>query len=416
MHAVILSIGDELALGQNVDTNSAWLSERLTRRGVTVRAHATIADEQPDIAAAFDQAAQHADLVIATGGLGPTDDDLTRQALGDALGAPLALDEPSLATLEAFFAERGRPMPEKNRIQAMCPTGATMLVNANGTAPGLHSMLHGAAVFVFPGVPREMKPMFDDCVVPWLDAHAPTGGQTILADKLVTFGRGESSVAQMLGDLCARDRNPLVGTTVSGGIISIRMRSTFANEAEARAQLDDTIGKVNAALGDLVFGSGDDTLAVAVGRMLRQRGQTVATAESCTGGLVAKMLTDAAGSSDYFHGGFVTYANEAKHRDLDVPMSLIEEDGAVSESVAMAMAVGALERAGADCAISLTGVAGPGGGTDEKPVGTVWIGLATRDSEPTAELHRLHGSRDLVRDRSAKTALNLLRLRLLQNT
>lgn len=415
MQAVILSIGDELALGQNVDTNSAWLSERLTRRGITVRAHATIADVQPDIAAAFDQAAQRADLVIATGGLGPTDDDLTRQALGDALGATLAIDAPSLATLEAFFDERGRPMPEKNRVQAMCPAGATMLANDNGTAPGLHATLHGAAVFVFPGVPSEMEPMHDAYVEPWLVEHAPDGGQTIVTDKLVTFGRGESTVAEMLGDLCARDRNPLVGTTVSGGIISIRIRSTFATEAEARAQLDDTAAKVREALGELVFGSDADTLAIAVGRMLRERGQTVATAESCTGGLVAKMLTDAAGSSEYFHGGFVTYANEAKHRDLDVPMSLIEEDGAVSESVAMAMAVGALERAGADHAISLTGVAGPGGGTDEKPVGTVWIGLATRDGEPAAELHRFHGTRELVRDRAAKTALNLLRIKMLHN-
>ncbi|MAE61053.1 MAG: competence/damage-inducible protein A [Planctomycetaceae bacterium] len=408
MKAVILSIGDELALGQTVDTNAAYLSAQLAQLGITIAYHLTVPDVRHDVHRAFAEAADRADLIIATGGLGPTDDDLTRDGLADALNTTLALDADALAEIDRFFAERDRTMIERNKVQAMCPVGADLIPNNRGTAPGIHAMLKGAEIWVMPGVPREMVGMFDDHIKPTLVGEV---AHVILTRKINTFGMGESDLAHELGDLAARDRNPLVGTTVAQGVVSVRIRSEFPTQAQAQQELDATTQQLESLLGDLVFGRETDTLADAVAAQLTSLNQSVATAESCTGGLVAKQLTDIDGASNYFRAGWVTYANESKTHQLDVPAELITQHGAVSEQVAQSMARHAQQKSNADYALALTGIAGPTGATTDKPVGLVFIALAQRDLDTAVSRHVFPGDRAVVRQRAANTALNLLRLR-----
>lgn len=414
MDAIILSIGDELTLGQVVDTNAAWLSARLIARGIPTRYHQTVPDDQAAIVRALRQAESAADLIIVTGGLGPTPDDLTRPALAEAAGVALRLNTAVLNRIEQFFRSRGRPMTANNRVQATAPEGANVLENPCGTAPGLTMCLGRAMVWVFPGVPAEMKALFDLYLAPGLAAQT---GRVILTRALNVFGLGESQVAERLGDLMRRDRNPLVGTTVSGGIIAIRIRAEFPMASEAQAALEKTAAEIRQGLGACVFGEDEATLPEAVGRLLAERRQTVATAESCTAGLVGKMLTEVPGASAWYRGGWIVYADELKQTSLEIPAELIAREGAVSAPVARAMAEQARRRGGADWALALTGIAGPEGGTPEKPVGTVWIALAHKTgNQDTVKVEKfiLFGDRAGVRDRAAKTALNLLRLELLK--
>ena len=410
MNAIILSIGDELALGQTVDTNSAWLASRLAGLGIPTLKHETVADDQPALIETLKQAAARADVVLVSGGLGPTPDDLTRDALAAAMGVGLDEDPAALATLQRFFDDRGYPMPGRNRVQALYPAGGRTIPNARGTAPGLRVTLSRAQIFVTPGVPHEMKAMFDASIEPELLAMIGGGGgrPAILTRKINTFGIGESDAAERLGDLMDRDRNPKVGTTVSRGFCSIRVRAEFADPARAQRELDDTTRAVEARMGPLVFGHDNASLAADLIARLNAAGQTVTTAESCTGGLLGGMIVDVPGSSAAYPGGWVTYSNALKQSQLGVPAALLDEHGAVSSPVVAAMAAGARVRADATLALAISGVAGPDGGTDEKPVGTVWFGLATPLGVTT---HRalLIGGRAAVRDRAAKCALQMLR-------
>lgn len=438
MNAIILSIGDELVLGQTVDTNSAWLSQQLASAGVRVIEHVTVADDLNQIALAIGHAITKCRLLLISGGLGPTADDLTRQALARVMNAPLEENEVWLNELRRFFEARGRAMPPINRIQAMIPRGARMLFNHAGTAAGISATLRprelhytdasdamraaqdpappDCEVFVMPGVPKEMKAMFTTDVLPFVRSAA--GGGVILSRTLHTFGLGESAIAERLGGLMRRDRNPSVGTTVSGGVVSLRVNAEFDDATSARAQLDETVNACRAALGSLIYGQDEQTLAEVVAGLLladpaaRQWAPAVATAESCTGGLVAKMLTDVPGSSQYFREGWVTYTNEAKTNNLSVPAEIINQHGAVSEPVVRAMAQGAVNLSGACYALALSGIAGPGGGTPEKPVGTVWIALA-HPAGCDARHFLFPGDREMIRDRAAKMALALLRFHLL---
>ncbi len=410
MAAVILSIGDELVLGQTIDTNAAWLSERLAVLGVATRYHQTLPDDRAVIASALRRAAD-SELVIVTGGIGPTEDDLTREALADAMDVGLESDLSSLERIECFFRERGQPIPQRNAIQAQHPIGSTVIPNECGTAPGIRATVGGATVYVTPGVPREMMAMFQQSIEPQLRSNNPSAG-TLLTCTVHSFGAGESAVAQQLSDLTDRNRNPTVGTTVGGGIVSIRIRSSFPDPRRARDALEDTAHQVEQRLGPIVFGRNDQTLPDGVLQTLRNRGETVATAESCTGGLVGKLLTDIPGSSAIYVGSWVTYSNQMKTQQLGVPASLIQEHGAVSEPVVREMAIAARQRSGADRAIAVTGVAGPDGGTPQKPVGSVWVGLADA-RETHSLLLNLPGTRSSVRDRAAKCALQLLRLQVL---
>jgi len=414
MNAIILSIGDELILGQTLDSNSAWLSSRLADRGIIPLYHKTIADNLDATVSALRLACEETDLVIVTGGLGPTMDDLTRQAFAAMINKPLDLHPPSLERMRAFFKQLGRDMPASNRIQAHVPRGAEVLDNDWGTAPGIKLKVGKTLLFALPGVPIEMEKMAERYIFPLFERSS---GSVVVVESLSTFGAGESVVAEKLGEIMRRDRNPLVGTTVSGGVVTIRLRSEAPTSDLAQKQLTRTVALVKERLGVLVFAEGKQTLAEVVGQLAKAKSKRLVTAESCTGGLVGMMLSDVPGASAWFDGGWVTYSDAMKVQALSVPATLIEQGGAVSESVACAMAEGALKKSTADLSAALTGVAGPDGGTEEKPVGMVWIAIGCRHGariETKAECFRFPGGREMIRDRAAKTALNLLRLELLK--
>ena len=408
MKAIIISVGDELTSGQTVDTNSAHLARELDGLGIHTARHMTVGDDREAVAGAITAAAAQAELVLVTGGLGPTADDLTRQGLADAMGGvELVEDAASLAAMEAFFRRRGRVMVAANRIQAMFPAGSTPIANSRGTAAGIAAKLGRADVYVMPGVPVEMRRMFAERIAPEL----PAGTSAVVRRVLHTFGTGESDVGSRLADLMARGTNPLIGTTVAAGLVSVRVTARAQDAEAARAMADAAVAEVSSRLGDWVVGEGDHAMAAAVGAGLRERGQTLVTAESCTGGLIGKMVTDPAGSSDYYLGGVVSYANAAKRDLLGVREQTLAEHGAVSEPVAREMARGARERFGADWAVSATGIAGPGGGSEEKPVGLVYIGVSGPGVDE-AHRHVLPGDRETIRLRAATAALNHLRLAL----
>jgi len=412
MEAIILSIGNELTAGQTLDTNAAWLSQQLAELGVRVLRHVTTADELEPIRLEIERACERADVVLVSGGLGPTVDDLTRQALAEAMGVPLELREESIERIRAFFTARDRPMPETNVVQARFPAGSEPIANTCGTAPGIRARFKRATLFAMPGVPREMREMYRRDVRPRLIPRA--GGAAMLAATLHCFGAGESDVAEQIFDLMERGKNPAVGTTARQGVIGVRIHARGSSHEQARSLLNETVEEVRRRLGSLVFGRDDETLASAVAQRLTSAGKTLSTAESCTGGLLAKRLTDVPGSSAYFRDGVVAYANEAKTRLLGVPAELIERHGAVSAPVVEAMALGCRQRSRTDFAISVTGIAGPQGSTSDKPVGSVYIGLAD-ESGCQVTPHRFGEflSRSEIRDRTCNTALNRLRLRLL---
>jgi nicotinamide-nucleotide amidase len=420
MKSIILSIGDELVLGQTVDTNSAWLSEQLAAVGCDIAGHATVPDDQTMIEEAIRSAASRCDVLIVSGGIGPTEDDLTRQALGVVMGVDLEMNPVWLARLGEFWSKRNAVMPEINKIQAMIPRGATMIDNSAGTAAGIRARLNGSCdVFVMPGVPKEMKIMFTKDVLPHV--RQASGGAVILSRKLNTFGVGESAVAEKLGPLMKRGNNPSVGTTVANGIVSLRLNARFSSLAEAREQLENTTTACQAALGDLIYSRDEKSLPHVVADLLRggEKKLTVCTAESCTGGLLAKMLTDLPGSSAFFTQGWVTYSNLSKYERLGVATDVINVYSPVSEPVAEAMAKNARRLAKSTYALSITGVAGPDGGNAIRPVGTVVIGLARPDpadragSLTTTRSFQFTGDRDMVRDRAAKMALTILRFELM---
>jgi nicotinamide-nucleotide amidase len=412
MFAEILSVGNEVVCGAVVDENAAWLARRLNELGLPVQRHAAVSDSVEAIRDEIRASARRVRVVVITGGLGPTRDDRTRQALAEALGRPLELDDASAEHIQAFFGNLGRAMPEANLQQAQLPGGTRALANAWGTAPGIRAEIGECWIYALPGVPREMKAMFDHHVAPELRELA--GRWQVAVKILRTFGAGESAVGQALAEWMAPGRNPSVGTEAREGLVSVRIVACGSAAGEAERLVEADADRFRAVLGDLVFGEDDDTLAAVVGRRLVEQGATLATAESCTGGLLAKSVTDVSGSSRYFLRGYVTYSNESKVDLLGVPAALIESHGAVSEPVAKAMAEGCRQRAGSDYALSVTGIAGPTGGTADKPVGLVHFGLA----EPTAcHVHTVrfgeHLDREAIRDRTCSTALNLLRRLLL---
>ena len=413
MHqAWIISSGTELTLGQSLDTNAAWLAARLAQLGIRAQRHVTVPDDVGAIRDVLVQAASACDVILVTGGLGPTVDDVTRQAVADAAGVPLELHAPSLERLRSFFADRQREMPAGNVVQAMIPRTASAITNTCGTAPGLYIELRGTACYVMPGVPFEMKAMFQQDVEPRLRASAD--GSVLLSRRLHTFGVPESELGERIADLMQRGRNPEIGTTAELGMIGIRINAAAATRDEAQAYLDAAEAELRRRLGHAVFGRDDDTLAGVIGALLVDGNHTLSTAESCTGGLIGAFLTDIAGSSRYYLGGAVTYANEAKTSLLGVSRDELERHGAVSDVVARAMAEGAARAFGTHYAVSVTGIAGPDGGTAQKPVGLVFIGLHTPSDTRGFEFRFGSDSpRHVIRARAARTALNLLRLELL---
>lgn len=419
MNAATLSVGDELALGQIDDTNARWIAERLAREGIYRAEHRTVSDDVQAIASAMRDLLASSDLLVVTGGLGPTRDDLTRDALNAVVdgGNPLVEDQAARLWLDRWFRARGRPMPASNLLQARRPRSAEAIENPNGTAPALvaRPAVDGRVrpVWCLPGPPREMRPLFEAAIVPALRellCAASNGGPSrVLATLAVhSFGAGEAALAERLGDLMRRDANPTVGTTASRSIVSARIRATGEREEAQRALLA-AAQEVERRWRPYAFGRDDRSLGEATVLALEARGETVAVAESCTGGALGAMLTDVAGSSAVVAGGWIVYSNDLKERALSVPRSILAAHGAVSEPVARELATAARSQARTTWGVGITGIAGPTGGSAAKPVGTVFIGLAGPDG---ASVRRFHfpGERDVVRDRAAKSALAWLRL------
>jgi nicotinamide-nucleotide amidase len=408
IQASIVSVGNEILSGKTVDTNAAHLSSELLMIGIPVVSTYVVRDEIDAIVRGLELAIADADIVLTTGGLGPTDDDLTRQAFAEFLGVELELRDELLERIEKFFAGRNYPMAERNKIQAYIPAGAKTLANI-GTAPGIMAESKGKLFFALPGVPMEMERMFAESVLGELKRLA--SDQAIVIKKLKCFGAGESTIAEMLGTMMQRGRNPLINCTASSGIITLHIIAT-AEDTETAGQMALKDEKfLRNKLGELVYGTEEQSLAEVVGEKLAGQGKTLAVAESCTGGLLAKLLTDIPGSSNYFTYGWITYSNQAKSSELGVDADLIDQYGAVSEQAARAMATGARNRAGTDYAISITGIAGPAGGTEQKPVGIVYIGVDSNNGCFIRQFF-LSGNRRFIRLRAAQTALNLLRLEL----
>jgi nicotinamide-nucleotide amidase len=408
MNAIIISIGEELTTGQTVNTNSAYLARRLAERGIRTLEHCTVSDERAPVAAAIARAAESAEIVLVSGGLGPTEDDLTRHALADVLGTELLLDPKRLAHLEEWFRARGRAMADSNRVQAMVPRGAEAIDNRMGTAPGLAAVVKSAKVFIMPGVPSEMKVMYDEQIAPLLGE-----GAGAIAFKIVhTYGAGESDLGARIADLMRRGANPLVGTTVAAGLVSVRIEAHDRVPARAREMAAEMAAEVRRRLGELVVGEDEETLASVVGALLRKAGATLATAESCTGGMIGEMITGVSGSSEYYLGGVIAYDNRVKQELLGVGEAMLREHGAVSEPVAAAMAEGCRKRFASDWAIGVTGVAGPTGGTADKPVGLVYVALAGKGGTEVIR-SQFPGTRDVIRVRASLMGLNMLRRKLL---
>lgn len=405
MTAAVLSIGTELTRGELTNTNARWLGEQLTAIGFEVVEHATVDDDKARIVAALRRLAGVARVIVSTGGLGPTTDDLTTVAVAEALGTRLVRDPAIVEDIKRKFATFGREMPPSNEKQADFPEGARILANPVGTAPGFSVELSGARCFFVPGVPHEMKRLFHDYVAP---AVADLARRNTHQIHLRTFGLGESAVGEKLAGLEAAEPGVVIGYRASFPEIEVKVLARGATDGEAEALARRVADQVRERLGEAVYGERDDTFAAYVGRTLRERGLSLAVAESCTGGMIGAMVTSAPGSSEYLLLDAVTYSNASKQALLGVAEDTLRAHGAVSGECAIEMAEGALRLGAADIAVSVTGVAGPGGGTDEKPIGTVWFALARKGAPTFIRTRKLVGDRERIRTLASYIALHLV--------
>jgi nicotinamide-nucleotide amidase len=407
MRTHLITVGDELLSGRTINTNAAHIGQRLALAGAPVVASTVVSDDTEEIAVALRAACRFADVIVLTGGLGPTHDDVTLDGVATGLHLKLREDTEILKAIKSRYATVKRVMPVAVARMARIPEGALVLANEWGTAPGLHIQSAGKHIFVLPGVPREMRGIFDASVAPFIEAHPDR--TPVYVRGLATAGVPESSLAEQLSDLLPAQGSEVRMAFLPGyGGVEIRLTTTTEPES-----VDRLAGQITERLGSILVGEATgDNLVVSLSHLLTQLGATLATAESCTGGLLGKLLTDRAGSSDFYLGGVVAYANRAKEGLLDVSPTLLLQHGAVSSQVAEAMAGGVRERLGADYALSITGIAGPGGGTEDKPVGLIYLGLAWEGGTDARKL-RLSTDREQNRARAAYAALDFLRCHLL---
>ncbi|HEY7791933.1 MAG TPA: competence/damage-inducible protein A [Vicinamibacterales bacterium] len=410
MRAEIIAVGSELLTPLRMDTNSLAITDKLDAIGVEVCIKAVVGDNRADLARMFHHAVNDSDLVILTGGLGPTADDVTREVVAESLGMRLVEDPAILERVRERFTRRGWTMPEINRRQAQVPEGAVALTNRNGTAPGLWIDRPDVMVLLLPGPPRELMPMLEEAIERWL---RPRSDAVRLYRRVLKItGRAESHVEEQTQPIYARwaEENPPIVTTILAalGQIELHLNLRSADEARATRRLHDALTSLVEVLGDHVYSTDGRKLEEVVGSLLRERGLRLATAESCTGGLLASRLTDIPGSSDYVDRGVIVYSNQAKVDLLGVPAALIAERGAVSEPVAQAMASGVRERANVEIGVGITGIAGPGGGSDAKPVGTVAIAAAYGERVEVRTFHFM-GGREQVKFQATQAALDMVR-------
>ncbi len=409
LNAEIIAIGSEMLTPFRLDTNSLWLTERLNSMGVEVKLKTVVGDDEARLEETVRDAMKRSEIVIATGGLGPTEDDITRKIFARVLKRQLILEDAILEKIRARFARRNMPMPEINARQALVIHGAQILENGNGTAPGMLITEGKCTVVLLPGPPREMKPIFDASVAPALKQRM--GDMLIVRRTLSIFGLTESATDELAAPIYTKYRNPSTTILFKDGQIELHLTAQARGESGAVKLLDELAGRLDEVLGEYVFSRNNETLEEVVGQSLKMRGYTLATAESCTGGLLAGRITEVPGSSAYFLEGVVSYSNEAKIDLLRVPKKLIETHGAVSEQVAGAMAAGIRKRAGSTFGVGVTGVAGPGGGSHDKPVGLVYIALAD-DSQNTTRKFIFPGDRQFIRTLSVNAALDMVRRRI----
>jgi len=409
MKIEIITIGDELLWGQTVDSNASFLSRRLLQLGLPPQWQTTLGDDSESIKEGFLTAARRADIVLATGGLGPTDDDRTRSALAQALGQPLVLNESLWSDIRRRLDAHGWATRSAHQRLALVPRSSRPLPNSVGLAPGLFVEAEGTSLYALPGVPAEMRAIFEEQIVPVLKALS--ADRVIRRRCLRTVGTGETQIAEMVHKLSPRKVAISYLPSPCGVDLWLTARAPLAREAEDL--LSRASWRIEEELEEHIYGTDDDTLERVTAALLIMKGLTVATAESCTGGLLADRLTDVPGSSDYFKHGVVAYSNEAKRRILKVPKSTLDRHGAVSSQVAAAMAAGVVKISQADIGLSTTGIAGPSGGTDDKPVGLVYIGMVHGKRSITRR-HRFASDRAMNKECAVRTALNLVRRYLLE--
>ncbi len=408
MTAEIISVGTELLLGQILNSDAQYLARELSALGFNLYHQTTVGDNMDRLCECIETALKRSDVVLLSGGLGPTEDDMTKEAVARVFGLEMELDEASKSEIQRFFASRNYEMTPNNLRQAMFPKGGIVMPNARGTAPGCIVEQNGKAAIVLPGPPHELIDMFEKQARPYLDKKCDSA---IVSRVLRVFGMGESSVEHRVRDLMD-GANPTLAPYASVGEVTLRLTAKVGKGGDANALLDPLTNELRARLGDLVYSTNDEKLEALAVRLLKESGKTLALAESCTGGLVAQMITDVPGASDVLLEGVVAYSNAAKARRLGVSEDTLARFGAVSAQTAREMAEGVMNGSGADFGIGITGIAGPGGGTDEKPVGLVYAALAG-GGETFVKKLQLGGERRRIRAMSALHALDMLRRRLL---
>ena len=407
MKAEIITIGDELLIGQTIDTNSAWLGYELSLAGFDIHKKTTVHDSRLDILKVLSEATGKSDVVLITGGLGPTSDDITKPALCEFFNTRLVMNNEVLAMVENMMRRRNFPMNENNRRQAEVPESCRVLTNAAGTAPGMWFEKDRTIFISLPGVPAEMKYIMNQHVMPALKKRFTS--QFILHRNIMTYGAPEARLAEILESFEA-DLPEYVKLAYlpSSGIIKLRLTGTGADQGKIEESVNEQVKKLYSIIPELIYGENEDSLEMVIGRLLRENKKTLCTAESCTGGDIAHMITSVPGSSDYFKGSVIAYANSVKTELLGIDEKLIEKYGAVSEPVVTSMAEGARRLLKADFAVATSGIAGPDGGTVEKPIGTLWTAVAS-ESGTTAEKHTLGTDRIININRFTTVALNMLR-------
>ena len=412
MNAEIINIGTELLLGQIVNTNFAFIAEKLAEIGVDLYHQTTVGDNRERMKEVLKSARENSDLVITTGGLGPTSDDITVKVIGDVWDRDLTMNDDALAHIQNYFERMNVPMAPANRKQAYFPKGSKTVPNPNGTALGMILDDEKATAIALPGVPEEMQPMIENHILPYLEAHSAvtTEDNQVIRSRILRFcGIGESTLQEKIPDFLEK-KNPTVAPLAKTG--EVHLRITAKGEPE---RVDEMISEVEeglrARVGDFIYGTDDTSLQEKVGDLLRDKGLTISIAESCTGGYLAHTITEVPGSSDYFDRGLVTYSNASKRQLLDVPEEVLKAHGAVSSEVARAMARGSRRNSNTDLSVATTGIAGPGGGTEEKPVGLVYAALAGSEGVNSKKF-TFTGSRSTVKKRTAKAALTMLYQRL----